>query len=139
MLEKFGGHDWGRWDSVERVLYKNGDGLQFTPLQFEYKIYTDNKDDIKALTDHRMMECVIEIDTSEYVRPSDIALSEAKKPSFLQKFFRDAGMLLRFVWVSLLGILQLIFSNVYATIVFIAFIILLVYRRIKKALKQKRR
>ena len=137
---KFGGHDWGRWDSVERVLYKNGDGLKFTPTSFEYKIYTDNEEDIKALTDHRMMECIIEIDSSKYEKPTDITLNEVKKPSFFPKLFHDIVMLLRFIWFLLLGLLQLIFSNIYSTIILITLIILILYRLIKKVFnKQKAR
>ena len=136
---KFGGHDWGRWDSVERVLYKNGDGLKFTPTSFEYKIYTDNEEDIKALTDHRMMECIIEIDSSEYEKPTGITLNEVKKPSFFPKLFHDIVMLLRFIWFLLLGLLQLIFSNIYSTILFVAAIIGVIYRLIKKTYRKKAR
>ena len=107
---KFGGHDWGRWDSVERVLYRNGDGLRFNPFLFEYKIYTDNKDEIKSLTDHRMMECIIKIDTSEYTRPDGITLTEAKAPSFFSKITHGAGMLIRCLSVLLLGVCTLLIT-----------------------------
>lgn len=92
--DKFGGHDWGRWDSVERVLYRNGDGVKLTPTRFEYVIYTDREDEIKALTDHRMMECVLSLSTSDYDRP-DITLTEMKKPSMIYGFFHGALMLTR--------------------------------------------
>ena len=106
---KFGGHDWGRWDSVERVLYRNGDGLKLNPFLFEYKIYTDDKDEIKSLTDHRMMECIIRIDASEYERP-DVSLIEVKEPSFFGKITHGIGMLLRFLSVLLLGICTLLIT-----------------------------
>ncbi len=95
----FGGHDWGRWDSVERVLYRNGDGLVLKPTRFEYVIYSDDPSDVKALTDHRMMECVLKLDLEGYERPADAVLNEPKKPSVFIKFFRDAAMLIRFVSV----------------------------------------
>ncbi|MBE6679451.1 MAG: hypothetical protein E7598_02895 [Ruminococcaceae bacterium] len=136
---KFGGHDWGRWDSVERVIYKNGDGLKFKPSHFEYEVYSNNPDDKKALTDHRMMECIIEIDVSKYEKPTDITLNEVKKPSFFPKLFHDMIMLLRFIWFLLLGLLQLIFSNIYSTILLVSTIILVIYLLIKKTYTKKGR
>jgi hypothetical protein len=59
-------------------------------------IYTDREDQIKSLTDHRMMECILEIDHSGYEK-ADIPLEEAKKPSVFYSFFHGAGMLLRFL------------------------------------------
>ena len=100
---KFGGHDWGRWDSVERVLYKNGDGLKFKPLSFEYVVYSNDENDKKALTDHRIMECIIEIDISEYEKPTEIVLEEEKHPSFFYNITHGAKMLLRFLSLILLG------------------------------------
>jgi hypothetical protein len=97
----FGGHDWGRWDSVERVFYRGGDGLNFKPTRFEYVIYSDDPADVKALTDHRMMECVLRLGLENYVRPAEAALAEPQKPSAFLKLFADAWTLVRFVAVVL--------------------------------------
>lgn len=136
--KKFGGHDWGRWDSVERVLYKNGDGLTISPSCFEYKIYTDNKEDIKALTDHRIMECRLTLDVSEYQRPN-ITLKEESKPSFFNQFFRCTRMIFRIAVVLLIGIIQLVFSNIYSAVLFIAVIVSIIYLHIRKARTKKGR
>ncbi len=120
--KKFGGHDWGRWDSVERLLYKNGDGLKFTPTSFEYKVYSNDDNDKKALTDHRMMECIIEIDSSEYEEPTNIVLEQEKKPSFFYDLTHGAGMILRFIWFLSLGIGGII-KNFFAKNIHIAVII----------------
>ncbi len=108
--DKFGGHDWGRWDSVERLLYKNGDGLKFKPLHFEYTVYSDDASNKKALTDHRMMECIIEFDISEYEKPTDVALNEEKEPSFFYSITHSTAMLLRFLYNVLLGASQYLIS-----------------------------
>ncbi|MBR5011310.1 MAG: endonuclease/exonuclease/phosphatase family protein, partial [Clostridia bacterium] len=135
---KFGGHDWGRWDSVERVLYRNGDGLKFKPTRFEYKIYTDNKDQIKALTDHRIMECTLKLDISEYQKPKTV-LEKENKPSWQSKIFYDASMILRFVFFFILGVIELIFSNVYSATAFIGLIALIAFLFIRRIRRKKGR
>ena len=141
--EKFGGHDWGRWDSVERLLYKNGDGLQFKPTRFEYTIYTDDPAQIKALTDHRMMECTVKIDISNYERPANIALEEENPPSFFQNVFHVIGMSLRFVLVLLFGIFDLLIAflteNIYIAVLLGFGIVSFISLRLIKLYKQKRR
>ena len=92
---RFGGHDWGRWDSVERVLYRGGAGLNFEPVRFEYEIYTDDPSQIKALTDHRMMECVLKLDTDEYERPTDAELLVPKDSSAVKKAIRAVNAVIR--------------------------------------------
>jgi hypothetical protein len=86
---------------VERVFYRGGDGLTFKPTRFEYVIYSDDPADVKALTDHRMMECVLRLGLENYARPADAALAEPQKPSAFLKLFADAWTLVRFVAVVL--------------------------------------
>ena len=132
--DKFGGHDWGRWDSVERTLYRNGDGLMIHPTRFEYVIYTDRKDEIKSLTDHRMMECILQIDTSDYQRP-DISLTRPSKPSIFYSFFHGGAMLIRFLFIL---IFEIITINIPATAaVLITIILLIVWRKKRKAKHKK--
>ena len=135
--DKFGGHDWGRWDSVERVLYRDGDGIRFTPTHFEYTIYTDDPKEIKALTDHRIMECVIELDTSDYNRP-DVTLTEMKKPSMLYSIFHGALMLVRCVLIAAAEAVRLYPAasiGVLASVVSVIVIITLLIKRHKKKRK----
>lgn len=96
---RFGGHDWGRWDSVERVLYRGEGGVAFKPTHFEYSIYTDDPADIKALTDHRMMECILQIDSSAYDGTADAVLKAPKEPTVFSKAIRGCAMLLRFAGI----------------------------------------
>lgn len=130
--DKFGGHDWGRWDSVERVLYRNGDGAKLYPTRFEYVIYTDRKDVIKSLTDHRMMECIVEIDYTDYQKP-DTELTEPKAPSVFYGFFHGGAMLIRFLFILIFEILTInIIATVVAVVAVIAFCVFLKKRKIKK-------
>lgn len=133
--DKFGGHDWGRWDSVERVLYRNGDGIKFSPTRFEYVIYTDRSDVIKSLTDHRIMECVMQIDTSDYEKP-DITLKETKKPSSFYSFFHGAFMIARCVFIVVAEVIK---NNVIAsTAVIIAVVILCIVIKRHRLTHKKR-
>lgn len=132
--KKFGGHDWGRWDSVERVLYRNGDGIEFSPSRFEYVIYTDRDDVIKSLTDHRIMECVLEINTKNYQKP-DIALESAEQPSGFYSFFHGAAMLLRFLFIVIAHIVK---NNIAATAAVLAAAVILVILIKKRRRKHKK-
>ena len=132
--DRFGGHDWGRWDSVERVLYRNGDGVSFTPDRFEYVIYTDDDSDIKSLTDHRMMECVLTVDASAYEKPELDLLAE-KKPAALGSLFHTAAMLLRCVAIVVLEVIK---NNIPAT-VGVAVIIVASAALLSVAIKKRRK
>jgi len=132
--DKFGGHDWGRWDSVERVLYKNGDGIELSPTRFEYVIYTDRDDVIKSLTDHRIMECILEIDHSDYQRP-DTELVLPKAPSIFYGFFHGGAMLLR---CGAILAFEIIKNNLAATVMIITFFIALVVFLKKRKPKKKK-
>ena len=136
--DKFGGHDWGRWDSVERALYRNGDGIRFSPSRFEYVIYTDRNDQIKALTDHRIMECILEIDASDYQKPA-MALSEPKKPSVFYSFFHGAAMLLRCGFILVTEVIKLYpaaSAAVIGTAVIVVTILVILIKKRKKKHKK---
>ncbi|MBQ7596399.1 MAG: endonuclease/exonuclease/phosphatase family protein [Clostridia bacterium] len=75
---------WGYWDSVERVAYRDGDGLVITPVEFEYNYYTNSDTDLMALTDHAVMSCKLILDTTNYIRP-DMQLSEPTDKSLAEK------------------------------------------------------
>ena len=132
--DKFGGHDWGRWDSVERVLYRGGNGVEFSPSRFEYVIYTDRDDAIKSLTDHRIMECIIEIDAENYQKP-ELTLKSPEAPSWFYSFFHGAAMLLRCGAIVVWEILTL---NIAVTVVtVIAVTVLVIFIKKQKAKKSK--
>lgn len=96
--KKFGGYYWGHWDSVERVLFKDGDGTKMTVSDFRYSNYTT--DDGAYLSDHAVMFCELTVDTTDYVRP-DAELTIESKPSvkyritdFIEKFFRALKLII---------------------------------------------
>lgn len=88
--EKYGDF-WGVWDSVERVAYRDGDGLVITPYDFEFNYYTDSETDRMALTDHAVMSCRLTLDTTDYIRP-EIELNDPTDRSLGEKivtFFKS--------------------------------------------------
>ena len=136
--DKFGGHDWGRWDSVERVLYRSGGGIVFEPKHFEYVIYTDDKSNIKSLTDHRIMECVIDLDLSSYQRPTDIVLNAPSEQTMILRLIRDGSMLIRAFAILLYGSILYLASNyplvlvISVAFIFAHFIILFIFMKKRK-------
>ena len=91
--EKFGGDYWGRWDSVERVVYRSGNGVELTPVDFRYEDY-NNRDGHGVVTDHNVMICELSVDSSNYTAPS-IDLNTETKPSFIERFTRTVKMVSR--------------------------------------------
>lgn len=134
---KFGGHDWGRWDSVERVWYRDGGGLSFTPTRFEYVVYSDDPSDVKALTDHRMMECILQLDTEAYTRPADAVLEVPKAPSAIAKIFRAVGMYIRCIAIVLWGGLVYLWEHYPAAL--IAFVLLVTLLIVLSRKKKKKK
>ena len=132
--DKFGGHDWGRWDSVERVLYRDGDGLSFTPTRFEYTIYTDMPNQIKALTDHRIMECVLELDTDNYQKPS-MTLTKEDEPSYMYTNFRRGIMTARCVFIIFVEILTLNLPATAAVLLALTALVILIKKHKSKKKK----
>lgn len=59
----------GRWDSYERLIYRDAGGVSFTPTDHRYTFYTDRPDKPQALSDHAVMTCTLQLDTQEYARP----------------------------------------------------------------------
>lgn len=59
----------GLWDSYERLVYRDGGGVSFTPTAHSYDFYTDRPDKPQALSDHAVMTCTLRIDTQDYARP----------------------------------------------------------------------
>ncbi len=57
---------WGNWDSVEKFLYKDGNGVEIKPVDFKYTwVKNDAGEDV---SDHAAAECTFEIiKTNEFV------------------------------------------------------------------------
>ncbi len=65
--EATGLSDWGKWDSVEKFLYKDGNGVHLDATSFEYVDYKD--DEGKSCSDHRGAKVVFNYTTDDSFRP----------------------------------------------------------------------
>lgn len=75
---------WGRWDSVEKFLYKDGGGVTVSPKDYKYTwIKNDAGEDV---SDHAAAECVFEFTITEGFVENTQAL-EVVKPIPLRNFF----------------------------------------------------
>ena len=54
---------WGNWDSVEKVMYKDGKGVKVKAVDFEYKWLFNEKNE--SLSDHAAAECVLEFTVTD--------------------------------------------------------------------------
>ena len=95
---KWGGYYWGHWDSVERLLFRDGDGAKLEVTDFKY--VNNNVLAGQPVTDHYVMVGELTIDTTEYVRPEIELNTEVKKPaawSFghtIEMFLRSLSLLI---------------------------------------------
>lgn len=102
---KWGGFYWGRWDSVERLLFRDGDGTNMTVTDFKYIDY--NQLAGQQVTDHNVMVGELTIDTTEYVRPDMELNTETKKSAAwtfghtIEMFFRSLTLLITDLFAKL--------------------------------------
>lgn len=91
----YGGYYWGRWDSVERMVYLDGDGAKLNVTDYHYENYNELAGyDYEGLTDHSMAICKYSIDTTDYTRPG-IELKEEEKPTVSYRIFHSVSMFMR--------------------------------------------
>ena len=82
------GQKWGKWDSVEKVLYKNGGGVEIEPTECSYKFYRD--EDGASLSDHAAISAVFTIKKTADFTENTETLTVTKKNSvdmFVKKVF----------------------------------------------------
>ena len=89
---KWGGNYWGRWDSVERLLFRDGDGAKLSVTDFKYVNYNELAG--QPLTDHSVMVGELTVDTSDYARP-ELELNPEVKKSASWTFGHTIEMFLR--------------------------------------------
>lgn len=71
---------WGKWDSVEKILYKNGGGVEIEPTECSYKFYLDENG--TSLSDHASISAVFSVKkTADFVGNTE-TLTVTKKNSF---------------------------------------------------------
>lgn len=92
---------WGYWDSVERMLYKDGD-LHLTALTNEYEMYYD--EDGNPLSDHASCRFDFRFTAESYTRP-EIELQSPKRENVFKTVYR----IVHYVFHSL----NLIFTNLW--------------------------
>lgn len=86
--KKYGADYWGRWESVEKFLYRDGGGVSLKPTESEYKYLF--AEDGTALSDHATISTVFEVTKTDDFKKSDIALSVTKADkldSFIKRVF----------------------------------------------------
>lgn len=93
---------WGYWDSVERMLYKDGD-LHLTALTNEYEMYYD--EDGNPLSDHASCRFDFRFTAESYTRP-DVDLQSPKRENIFKTVYR----VIHYVFHSL----NLIFTNLWS-------------------------
>lgn len=109
--EKFGGYYWGKWDSVERLLYRNGDdGANLICTDFRYVDYNKlGGYDYEGLTDHNVMYSTLTIETDNYVRPDVDLVVETRRP-LGERLRYGVQMVLRCFKLMFEGALELLFK-----------------------------
>lgn len=71
---------WGKWDSVEKVLYKNGGGVEIEPTECSYQFYRDENG--ASLSDHASINAVFTVTkTADFIESTE-TLTVTKKNSF---------------------------------------------------------
>ena len=104
---RYDGKFWGRWDSYERLLYRDGGGAAVTATDFRYDFYTDRPDKPEALTDHAVMRCTVRLDAGAYTRP-ETALVPPTDRTAREKaayFLQMCGRCLRLIAQDVIGAL----------------------------------
>ena len=61
------------WDSIEKVLFRSGGGVELTPASFAYEYLTD--DDGVSLSDHPSVVCSFTYSLSETFTPTEEAMT----------------------------------------------------------------
>ncbi len=92
---------WGNWDSVEKVMYKDGGNVTVKATEFEYKWLFN--DDYESLSDHAAAECVLEFTTTDDFVETPQELQQIKAGA-TRNFFNT----IKWIFKDLI----LIFSNI---------------------------
>lgn len=106
---KFGGNYWGRWDSVERVVYRSSSNVELTPTDFRYEDY-NNRDGHGVVTDHSVMICELEVAANDYVAPA-IELNEQQKEPLADRIARTIKLTARCIYRILTDLIAKIKSG----------------------------
>ncbi len=98
---QYNGDYWGFWDSVERMLYRDGD-LRLTALTNEYEMYVDESGN--PLSDHASCRFDFRFTAESYARPA-IELKEPEREGVVAAvsrrvhyFFHSLGLILSNLW-----------------------------------------
>lgn len=89
---KWGGYYWGHWDSVERLIFRDGDGAKMTVTNHQY--IDMNARAGQPVTDHNSMLGELTVDMTDYVKP-DMELNPEVKKSAWWSFTHTVKMFAR--------------------------------------------
>ena len=87
------GDYWGGWDSVERLLYKDGGGVKVNPTDFTYHHY-DKLSNGANSSDHAYIIVPVELDAEGYQRP-DMQLDAPQDYTLSYKITHSIAMVIR--------------------------------------------
>ena len=101
---QYGNEFWGLWDSYERLVYRGGDGVTFTPTEHSYTFYRADNRYGDLLSDHAVMRCTVELNKTDYVRPTiDLAPEQDRSATEklthgIRMIFRCLGLMFSDLW-----------------------------------------
>lgn len=104
---KFGPHEWGVWDSVERLIYRGNSSVEFEVTGFRYDNYNEKAG--QPVTDHCIMVCELKVTSTDYVRP-DINLDVDIRRALKNRLAYGAKMVVRCLGLIFGDLLIKIFS-----------------------------
>lgn len=105
---KWGGYYWGHWDSVERLLFRDGDGTKMTVTNHQY--IDMNRMAGQQLTDHNAMLGELTVDMTDYDRPN-IELNEPEKKPAWQSFNHALAMYIRCITLMITDLFAKLLSG----------------------------
>ncbi len=87
---------WGRWDSVDKIIYRNGGGVELNIKSFEYEIYYNDESPENYYTDHAAA-----IATVEYTKTADFAENTQELEVVEAKPMANFFNTLKFIFIDL--------------------------------------
>ncbi|HBL40073.1 MAG TPA: hypothetical protein DDY98_00270 [Ruminococcaceae bacterium] len=93
---------WGNWDSVEKFLYKDGNGIHLDATDFEYVCYKDS--DGNALSDHNAAKVVFKYTLGENFRAESASSFQVEKRQPIKRFFEKTQTFFKTLFLCLKNI-----------------------------------
>ncbi len=89
-------HPWGHWDSVDKIIYRNGGGVELDVTSFEYVLITNQDDPDSYYTDHAAA-----IGTVEYTKTADFVENTQELKVVTAKPLANFFNTLKYIFIDL--------------------------------------